>query len=221
MRACRYAASHVCNKRHGRGAVERCTLTRRECARARRVERATAWERDPSKVALTAPDVLRALERWHRRGKTAGAGWALFPEFRCAVGWRPDTQRHRAAADLDGLTVNPEARVDLYAVNLWPSFGCRLIAYEIKISRADFLAEIRHPEKRESAWAISTEYVFVTPQDLVKPGELPEGCGLYEVRYGSKGASHLEIVEKPAQRQAPQIHWRTFAALAQRVKEGR
>lgn len=217
---CRFPGRHRCGARHGQGLVERCELTRDECRRKRAKERqahkAEAWATDPSSAPIDAGHVLTALEAWHNGGATRGAGWAMFREFRCATGWKES--RGPRAGDTAGL-VNPEARVDLYVVNLWPSKGCRLIAYEVKVSRADFLAEIRNPDKRAQAWAISTEYTFVTPQGLVKPDEVPDECGLYEVRYGKRGASYIERVVEPRRRDVPAIHWRTFASLAARVKE--
>jgi hypothetical protein len=52
------------------------------------------------------------------------------------------------------------------------------IAFEIKVSRADFLSEQRNPEKRRKAYAICDEYWFAVPEKLVEKHEVPPECGL-------------------------------------------
>ncbi len=72
-------------------------------------------------------------------------------------------------------------RVDFWAMACWKSLNYRRISYEIKISRGDFLHELKHPEKRAFALEISQQYYFVTPPNLVELDELPEECGLIEL----------------------------------------
>lgn len=57
----------------------------------------------------------------------------------------------------------------------------RRVAYEIKVSRADFRAEMRKPQKRAPAMAFTHQFFFATPPGLVKKHEIPEDCGLVEV----------------------------------------
>jgi len=52
------------------------------------------------------------------------------------------------------------------------------IGYEIKVNRADFLSELRNPEKRHRAYAICDEYWFAVPEKLVAEHEVPPECGL-------------------------------------------
>lgn len=52
---------------------------------------------------------------------------------------------------------------------------------EVKISRADFLSDVRS-EKWKRYRRFSARIWFATPQGLVKPEEVPEGCGLIEYR---------------------------------------
>ncbi len=72
-------------------------------------------------------------------------------------------------------------RVDFWAMACWKSLNYKKIAYEIKISRADFLKEIRDPTKRQFALSISDQFYFVTPPDLIALEELPDECGLIEL----------------------------------------
>jgi hypothetical protein len=50
----------------------------------------------------------------------------------------------------------------------------------VKISRADFLAERKHPLKRRIGMRYSNEFYFVTPAGLVDIAEIPAECGLVE-----------------------------------------
>jgi hypothetical protein len=53
----------------------------------------------------------------------------------------------------------------------------RLVGWEVKVSRADFLADVR-----AGKWARYTVYFdrffFAAPVGLLKKGEIPKGCGL-------------------------------------------
>lgn len=55
------------------------------------------------------------------------------------------------------------------------------VGYEIKVSRSDFLHELKKPEKRAWAVAITHEFYFCAPKGLIKPSEVPGDCGLVEV----------------------------------------
>jgi hypothetical protein len=55
------------------------------------------------------------------------------------------------------------------------------IGYEVKVSRADFRNEIKKPEKRAYAVAVTHEFYFCAPAGLIRPEEVPEDCGLVEV----------------------------------------
>lgn len=50
--------------------------------------------------------------------------------------------------------------------------------HEVKVSRADFLAELRRPEKLARCRTIASYLWFAVPEDLVEPGEVPQGYGL-------------------------------------------
>lgn len=77
----------------------------------------------------------------------------------------------------------PEAfRIDVFAQRFWSGgVGPIRVAYEIKVSRADFLAEVRNPEKRTKAIELSNQFYFAAPKGLLRASEIPEDCGLVEV----------------------------------------
>ena len=71
-------------------------------------------------------------------------------------------------------------RLDAFALNCLPHTAMKRVCYEVKCSRADFLAELKHPLKRRIGMRYSNEFFFVTPADLVKLSEIPVECGLIE-----------------------------------------
>lgn len=76
-------------------------------------------------------------------------------------------------------------RIDAFAMSLWPSRNFKRVAYEIKVSRADWLNEIKNPMKRVQAWHLSNEFWFAVPDGIVERGDWRRdmaGCGLLIVR---------------------------------------
>ena len=97
------------------------------------------------------------------------AEWLFFRELRVGTG------RRNAGAQ----------RVDAFALNTLPHTGMKRICYEVKISRGDFLSELKHPLKRRIGMRYSNEFYFVTPAALVKPAEIPAECGLVEAGFAT------------------------------------
>lgn len=54
------------------------------------------------------------------------------------------------------------------------------IGLEIKVSRADFLREIRDPGKRAAWHSVVHRFTYVAPKGMIGRHEVPEGCGLLE-----------------------------------------
>lgn len=147
---------------------------------------------------MDSKDIIKALRKRH--GKN-GREWALFEELRAGTGYK-DIRK--------GL--NPEQRFDAWAINLYPSKGHMTIAYEIKVSRSDFLHEIKHPKKRQTAVLYSNEFYFVTPKGLVSKEEIPEGCGLIEVKEDLSS----RVVVKAEHRLESELSWNFVASIARR-----
>ena len=51
----------------------------------------------------------------------------------------------------------------------------------MKVSRADFLGELKQPLKRRIGMRYSNEFYFVAPRGLLAAAEIPIDCGLVEV----------------------------------------
>lgn len=117
---------------------------------------APLWNTDEIRAAL-----FDKYRRANKRGYTGAPVWIYFSE----LGDQRFAQR----------------RVDFWAMACWESKQYEKISYEIKISRADFLNELRNPHKREFALSISNRYYFVTPPDLISLDELPPEAGLMEL----------------------------------------
>ncbi|WP_410199523.1 hypothetical protein [Burkholderia cenocepacia] len=49
---------------------------------------------------------------------------------------------------------------------------------EVKVSRADFLADVARPEKRAGYGRIAEVLYYAAPTGMIEPSEVPEGCGL-------------------------------------------
>ena len=69
---------------------------------------------------------------------------------------------------------------DAMAISLYRSRGKAVWGFEFKVSRSDWLHELKQPEKSESILRYCDYWALVVPdKDLVKPGELPSTWGLY------------------------------------------
>lgn len=101
--------------------------------------------------------------------------------------------------ELSTTTGGPKRIIDAYAMNCWRMNGYLRIAYEIKLTRADFKKEIEQPTKREPAMRLSNQFYFVCPPDVIWPGEVPVNCGLIYVN----GDVGWEIIKKAYKRDAP------------------
>lgn len=68
---------------------------------------------------------------------------------------------------------------DAIAVQLWESRGLAITGFEIKVSRSDWVKELKHPEKADPiAKHCHSWYLVVGDKDIVQFGELPMNWGL-------------------------------------------
>lgn len=148
-------------------------------------------------MARSAPDttetrkIIELLKHRH-----AGSEWATFVELNAGTG------------SYGGQ------RIDLYAFNMFPSKNYLRVAYEVKVSRADFARELEKPKKREFAEKLANECYFAMPAGMVRPDEIPEGWGLIEaVKNG------LRVKKRAQQRKIgdPPLHF--VASMARRSSD--
>ncbi len=142
-------------------------------------------------MKFTATDVRKAL-----RVRYCPPEWCLCEEVANASG------------------AGPQAYADAVAFSIWPSRGYGLQGFEIKVSRSDFLAEMRKPAKADAVGAYCDQWWLVTPPRLVDPAEIPPTWGLMEMT----GAGLR--VKQQAPRQEPKPLNRAFAAaLVRRARD--
>lgn len=104
---------------------------------------------------------------------------AFIPEFRCGTGYTRDS------------------RADAIAMHLWPSssIGLELVGFELKVSRSDWLRELKTPNKADPIKQFCDKwYLVVSDLDVIKyASELPYGWGLMHAENGQI----LTMIEAP------------------------
>lgn len=141
---------------------------------------------------IEAKTIIEALRKRHPKDQ-----WAFFPELRIGTGAGKDA----------------EQRLDVWAIAYWPSTqGIKRVAYEVKVSRSDFLAELKNPLKRRRALLLSNEFYFAAPKGLIGVSELPPEAGLVEVDPEFRQGFHT-LVAAPW-RDIPPPSWRFVASIA-------
>lgn len=98
------------------------------------------------------------------RSRYAQHEWALVPEFE---------------------------RVDAVAVNCWPSKRLEVHGIEIKVTRSDWLRELRKPHKSKWGRSISDFWFLAAPSGVLDGlDELPDGWGYVEIQSGRSVERH-------------------------------
>ena len=87
---------------------------------------------------------------------------AFIREFRGGTGWGRDS------------------RADAIGMHLWPSMGLELIGFELKVSRSDWLHELKNSSKAEPIKQFCDKwYLVVSDLKIIKyADELPKDWGL-------------------------------------------
>lgn len=80
-----------------------------------------------------------------------------------------------------GLRSSAAQRLDAFALNCFAHTSMKRVCYEVKVSRGDFLCELKQPLKRRIGLRYSNEFYFVTPAGLLNISEIPIECGLVEI----------------------------------------
>jgi hypothetical protein len=142
---------------------------------------------------VTESDLLAAL-----RQKFPEKSYALLSQVRDGTGYG-----------------SPGRTADALAMSLWPSRGLELSGFEMKVSRSDWLRELKQPEKAESiARYCDRWWLYVSDDNIVKDGELPTTWGLLVL----KGGKLVERVMAP--KLSPRELDRVFVASVLRSIQG-
>lgn len=141
----------------------------------------------------------RMLDHLHNRygqiGQGNGPRWAYAEHVKNHAGFAP-TGFGRAA--------------DFIAIDLYPGgHGCELHGHEVKVSRSDWLHELKQPDKSEAFKRYMDRWWLVVPDaKIVKPGELPEGWGLLSLvkdKWPGRGMPDLDNLKLRVKVQAPKL----------------
>lgn len=98
-------------------------------------------------------------------------------------------------------------RADAVCMNIWPSKGYAIHGFEIKVSRADFLNEMKDITKAKAVAKYCDFWWLATPAGLVKAEEVPASWGLMELHKNG-----LKIKKQAPQAASPTPPDRSFMA---------
>lgn len=137
--------------------------------------------------------------------------WIFAPEVPLSTG--------ASSAVYNTSSVLADRRIDAFALNLWPSKHYQRVAFEIKVSRSDFLGELHHPEKRTQALFLSNVFWFALAPGIYNPKED------YKYFQGVEGVMEISadyhvtrIVQPRAHNAYPMPH-DFIASLLRRVRD--
>ena len=87
------------------------------------------------------------------------------------------------------------------------------VAHEIKVRRADLLADLRRPAKAQAYLAMASQCWYVLAPGVAQPGEIPPEYGVMQA-----GAGGLEVL-RPAPKRAMRLPFSAWMALARAAAE--
>ena len=107
--------------------------------------------------------------------------------------------------------------IDVFAMALIQSLNnYERVAYEIKVSRADWLRELKDPRKRVEAMSLSNRFFFVFASGIYKKGDLPrDDCGILEIT----SEKRIKLIRRAKRRKIKPMPIDFIAALARRIKQ--
>ncbi len=115
-----------------------------------------------------------------------------------------------ALNDLEGWY---QARLDVVSCAVTPTARLAdIAAYEVKVSVADFRADLAKPTKMAASRDIAQAAWYCTPMGLLQPAMLPEGFGL--ICEGKPG--EFTVVKRPKRKKVFEPHPDTLMTLVKR-----
>lgn len=141
---------------------------------------------------LTAVDCVTAL-----RDKYPEGPYAFLEQVANGTGWKANRW------------------ADAIAFSLWPSRGLTLHGFEIKVSRSDWVRELKDPAKSADIQGYCDHWSIVAPDGLIPVHELPPTWGLLEVTDKRK----IVVTHPATSLQANPLDRSIVAALLRRSSE--
>lgn len=109
----------------------------------------------------------------------------------------------------------PLRTADAMVVDLWPSTDNAIHGFEVKVSRSDWLTELKDPEKAEAFRPYVHHWWLVVPDATIVRDDLPTGWGLLAL--GADGKLR-QRVRAPLLKPEPMTPGMTAALLRAAVK---
>jgi hypothetical protein len=101
-------------------------------------------------------------------------GWIFLSELRTATGFGPSSE------------LDTHRYIDAFAIHTGRNKNLLRVAYEIKVSRADWLSELKDCRKRTQAYFLSNRFYYAITAGIVdtKKDNLDclDGCGVLEIQ---------------------------------------
>lgn len=118
----------------------------------------------------------------------------------------------------DGAGYNSKRTIDALIMGLWPSRGLLLHGVEIKVSRRDWLRELRNPDKQESIFKRCDRFwLAVGDPTIVALQEIPETWGLLVPHRG--GTLKIKKQAPELKPQGPELDRGFLAAILRRADQ--
>ena len=104
--------------------------------------------------------------------------------------------------------------IDLWCISYQK--GHTAYSYEIKVSKADFLKDIKHPDKQRGALTFSDFFYYVAPPGVIPVKLLPAYAGLIEI--DPVFGSGYDIIKKAYRREKCSPTWKWIVKMLSRPK---
>jgi hypothetical protein len=116
----------------------------------------------------------------------------------------------------NGTGGHAKRAADAVAINTWPSRGLELHGVEVKVTRSDWLRELKNPAKSEPVQRYCHRWWIATLPDVVRDDELPSTWGLLILKGKTRLVASVQAPElKPV---APDMA--IVASLGRRMQGG-
>lgn len=109
--------------------------------------------------------IYKTLIAFYENEEFNSRNWITIREVRCGTGFK-----HQSKRSFDFMAIS--------SLN-----GNAVVGYEVKASRADFLKDLKNPEKQKPLRCFANLFYYVAPAGLIQTEELPPWAGLKELRF--------------------------------------
>lgn len=175
-----------------------------QVARAMQRDGRVVWRGLGLRAPLPGSDAPTAEADNSAQGAGPGGAFGLTPPAE-ATEPRPPPRPRWVLARPDVFSVRHTTREEALAP----------VAHEVKVHRADLLADLRRPDKARAYAALAAECWYVLHEGIATPEEIPPEYGVLF----ATGAGHTLVVARPAPRRALRLPFATWMALARATPE--